>query len=560
MGERDPNAKEGMRIRLISMVDDPNPVSPGTEGTIRLIDGMGIIHVNWDNGRMIGLIPGIDKYELGQDFDTEAVFNNLGESASGGSAIKSTIKKSPSIINKSVPKSTKISSDVKSSMKSSGIKTDQVKKNFKSTKIKDIKVEANEIKGGKADNLTIDDLAKKHKVSVEKIKKEIEIGKKIEREHVGKDTSKATEIAMDHVFEFPDYYSNKRYGLVSNEKKLEKSEKKKGIKTEMTGVGAVSGTAAGASVGAVVTPAFGAEGPLTKNKGVRKPGPLKNEQKNIFTKSQLISEITTQDIDFDDDANNPWADQNGDGWNFNDKPFWPGGEIIDPLAKIPEAWDDSTLDISKEWDEYQEKHMKKEDVLRLVKTRINEDKVHTKKWDRCVKAVEKQNKEKGTSYTPEAVCTKSVGYEKSVKKSHRKKEIEEEVSATGAYVGPAFAAKDGEWRTAKNPIWKGGKIVQSIQNSGVLNPITEANTVKYNPQGKIVKVKKKCTKFPYCNQGAIDNPLNLSNTVSGSGTYVEETMKHIYEVAKETGKSFDEVYEIVKNNLNEGKIKNFFKK
>ena len=62
MGERDPNAKEGMRIRLISMVDDPNPVSPGTEGTIRLIDGMGIIHVNWDNGRSLAVIPNEDKF------------------------------------------------------------------------------------------------------------------------------------------------------------------------------------------------------------------------------------------------------------------------------------------------------------------------------------------------------------------------------------------------------------------------------------------------------------------------------------------------------------------
>jgi len=48
--------------------------------------------------------------------------------------------------------------------------------------------------------------------------------------------------------------------------------------------------------------------------------------------------------------------------------------------------------------------------------------VHTKKWDRCVKDVEKKNKENGTDYNPYAVCTDSIGYEGSVKKSHRRKD------------------------------------------------------------------------------------------------------------------------------------------
>ena len=48
--------------------------------------------------------------------------------------------------------------------------------------------------------------------------------------------------------------------------------------------------------------------------------------------------------------------------------------------------------------------------------------IHTKKWDRCVKDVEKKNKENGTDYNPYAVCTDSIGYEGSVKKSHRKKD------------------------------------------------------------------------------------------------------------------------------------------
>lgn len=79
----------------------------------------------------------------------------------------------------------------------------------------------NQIKGGKADKLTAKDLARKHNVSIGTIEKEIEMGKKIEMEHTD-DEDKAIEIAMDHIDEFVDYYSNKRAGLKASEKKLNK--------------------------------------------------------------------------------------------------------------------------------------------------------------------------------------------------------------------------------------------------------------------------------------------------------------------------------------------------
>jgi len=62
------------------------------------------------------------------------------------------------------------------------------------------------IKGGKADKLSIEDIAKKHDVSVKSIKAQIEIGKKIELEHVD-DEDLAEEISMDHLDEIPDYYT-----------------------------------------------------------------------------------------------------------------------------------------------------------------------------------------------------------------------------------------------------------------------------------------------------------------------------------------------------------------
>lgn len=62
------------------------------------------------------------------------------------------------------------------------------------------------LKGGKADKLSVEDIAKKHNVSVDKIEAQIKMGKKVEIEHV-KEKELAKEIAMDHLEEIPDYYT-----------------------------------------------------------------------------------------------------------------------------------------------------------------------------------------------------------------------------------------------------------------------------------------------------------------------------------------------------------------
>jgi len=53
----------GRRIVCVEM-NDNDPVPSGTEGTVRLVDDIGQIHVNWDNGRTLALIPKLDKYRL----------------------------------------------------------------------------------------------------------------------------------------------------------------------------------------------------------------------------------------------------------------------------------------------------------------------------------------------------------------------------------------------------------------------------------------------------------------------------------------------------------------
>lgn len=51
-----------------------------------------------------------------------------------------------------------------------------------------------------------EELAKKHRISVSEIEKELKMGTEHEKEHT-KDTKKAREIALDHLLEDPKYYT-----------------------------------------------------------------------------------------------------------------------------------------------------------------------------------------------------------------------------------------------------------------------------------------------------------------------------------------------------------------
>jgi len=100
----------------------------------------------------------------------------------------------------------------------------------------------NKIKGGKADKMSLEDIARKHSTFIGTIKKEFEMGLKVEREHTT-DPEKAREIAMDHLVELPDYYTR----LAKMEKKGEKVLDKKEPK-EMTDAGSSGSYEAGLSM------------------------------------------------------------------------------------------------------------------------------------------------------------------------------------------------------------------------------------------------------------------------------------------------------------------------
>jgi hypothetical protein len=56
--------KEGDRVRLIHCADQYTRLTPGEEGTVRLIDSIGTVHVNWDSGSTLGLVQGEDRFEV----------------------------------------------------------------------------------------------------------------------------------------------------------------------------------------------------------------------------------------------------------------------------------------------------------------------------------------------------------------------------------------------------------------------------------------------------------------------------------------------------------------
>jgi hypothetical protein len=65
---------------------------------------------------------------------------------------------------------------------------------------------SDELKGGLADKLSIEQIAEKHKVPLEKIMKQVKKGLKVEMGHTD-DKNIALEIVKDHLYESSSYYS-----------------------------------------------------------------------------------------------------------------------------------------------------------------------------------------------------------------------------------------------------------------------------------------------------------------------------------------------------------------
>jgi hypothetical protein len=57
-------AVKGDRVQLDHCADPHTHLTPGATGTVVHIDSLGTVHVAWDNGPTLGLVPDEDHYTV----------------------------------------------------------------------------------------------------------------------------------------------------------------------------------------------------------------------------------------------------------------------------------------------------------------------------------------------------------------------------------------------------------------------------------------------------------------------------------------------------------------
>jgi hypothetical protein len=65
---------EGCTVELVSM-DDVQAPPKGTKGVVIQVDGIGTMHVAWETGSTLGVVPGIDLVRrLGEEIPRHKIF------------------------------------------------------------------------------------------------------------------------------------------------------------------------------------------------------------------------------------------------------------------------------------------------------------------------------------------------------------------------------------------------------------------------------------------------------------------------------------------------------
>jgi hypothetical protein len=525
---RDPIAKVGMRIRMGEMDGgELNPVDENLEGTIHHIDDIGTLHVKWDDGRYIGVIPNVDTYQLLPAEDEQIGFDVF------------EAEDKPILNNsKATPAGKNLSKKFKAPMKKLGVKSESEEKNL-----------SKEVDCEMCDHSWDIEPKEKHPYLCH---------------DCGYDSQK------------------KKYNYKELEKFRKNHKKEEELEETMTAGG---GNGLTGAPGYSYSPSLG----------------YKNESKTIKVKDLMKEETTTSAIsatvDFvvanllgwgtKEDMSPPWpspkrkADNNEiEDWWWQKIPTYNGGVITDPYAKTNETWDDDELEVNIDDDMtqfqkdiYKNPKKYKQSVITIDKGFDLNVSPPNNDWKTSLQkgvTLKNQKSEEPAEHFRNRHYSRTIKKEEvsnfvddliseSKKKEEEKEDLEEtttfgSVFGGGFPVGPAFAAKKGKWTPSKKPIWKGGKIIQRLNNTGILGEntlFTEINKIKFVPKGgKFVKIKDKCAKYnnqPWCSQGAIDKPLELSNN----------TFESIKKVSKKTGLPFNVILENINKKLFEDFGRNY---
>ena len=310
--------------------------------------------------------------------------------------------------------------------------------------------EEEELKGGEADEMTPKDLADKHNVDVKEIEKEIRVGTKIEMEHT--DSKKlAKEIAMDHIAEFADYYTDPEYGIIAIEDK--KGENKKTIrisKSEME--------------------------KLHNGKKVSVGGVELSYRENVVEDldSNRISRRMRRD--FRDEYRRRESPE-----EFNQI----RNNYVDKRSKDKSEFEDLYIDLDSE-----------EEIEEATSASSSGAFVAPMGGKTIRRTFKKSEIPVSVDGLPKGGINKPIGslysFNEDKEVLEEEGELDEATSAAsvgGQYVTPKFWAKGkGNWRN---------------------------RVKKAYPGGKFVNIKKKCKNYPYCDQGSggpSGSPITLSDT------------------------------------------------
>ena len=74
----------GTRVILLSMEDPWAPIPSGTRGTVEAVDSIGQLHMKWDNGRTLALVPGEDSFRKLTDAELQEEQNEIASENSEG--------------------------------------------------------------------------------------------------------------------------------------------------------------------------------------------------------------------------------------------------------------------------------------------------------------------------------------------------------------------------------------------------------------------------------------------------------------------------------------------
>lgn len=59
---REAALRPGERVELVATSDPYTDLRPGDRGSVTAVDDLGTVHVAWDGGSRLGLVPGEDRW------------------------------------------------------------------------------------------------------------------------------------------------------------------------------------------------------------------------------------------------------------------------------------------------------------------------------------------------------------------------------------------------------------------------------------------------------------------------------------------------------------------